>query len=54
MTPTSILLSPVTGGSITLTASGGPVTWSIAEPSSLIGKLTVAPPAGTLASGLDA
>jgi RNA polymerase sigma factor (sigma-70 family) len=51
VTPTSILLSPVTGGSMTLTASGGPVTWSISEPSSLIGKLTVAPSAGTLASG---
>jgi hypothetical protein len=49
--PASILLSPITGGSFTLTASGGPVTWSIAEPSSLVGKLTVAPSAGTLASG---
>jgi hypothetical protein len=51
VTPTSILLSPITGGSITLTASGGPVRWSITEPSSLIGKLIVAPSAGTLASG---
>ena len=51
MTPTSILLSPVTGGSFTLTASGGPVKWSVTEPSSLIGKLTVSPSSGTLASG---
>ena len=51
MTPASILLSPITGGSFTLTASGGPVKWSVTEPSSLIGKLTVAPSAGTLASG---
>jgi hypothetical protein len=27
------------------------VSWSITEPSSLIGRLTVAPSAGTLASG---
>ncbi len=51
VTPTSILLSPVTGGSFTLTASGGPVKWSVTEPSSLIGKLTVSPSSGTLASG---
>jgi hypothetical protein len=51
VTPTSILLSPVTGGSLTLTASGGPVSWSVTEPSSLIGRLTVVPSAGTLASG---
>ena len=51
VTPASILLSPITGGSFTLTASGGPVKWSVTEPSSLIGKLTVAPSAGTLASG---
>jgi RNA polymerase sigma factor (sigma-70 family) len=49
--PTSILLSAVTGGSFTLTASGGPVKWSVTEPSSLIGKLTVSPSSGTLASG---
>jgi RNA polymerase sigma factor (sigma-70 family) len=54
VTPTTILLSPVTGGSLTLTASGGPVTWSITEPSSLIGKLTVSPSSGTLASGRSA
>ena len=51
VTPRSILLSPLLGGSLTLTASGGPVRWSITEPSSLIGKLTVAPAAGALAAG---
>jgi hypothetical protein len=51
VTPRSILLSPLLGGSLTLTASGGPVQWSITEPSSLLGKLTVAPAAGTLAAG---
>jgi len=45
------LLTPGLGGSLTLTASGGPVTWSIAESSSLLGHVTVSPSAGTLASG---
>jgi hypothetical protein len=47
----TILLSPVLGGSITLTASGGPVTWSITESSSLIGRVTVSPSSGRLAAG---
>ena len=51
VTPTRILLTPGRGGSLTLTASGGPVTWSIAETSSLLGHVTVSPSAGTLASG---
>ena len=51
VTPTRILLTPGLGGSLTLTASGGPVTWSIAESSSLLGHVTVSPSAGTLASG---
>ena len=44
-----MLLSPLLGGSLTLTASGGPVSWSISEPASLLGKLTVAPASGTWA-----
>jgi len=51
VTPTMILVSPLTGATLTLTASGGPVTWSITEPPSLIGKVTVSPSSGTLASG---
>jgi RNA polymerase sigma factor (sigma-70 family) len=46
-----ILLSTGKGGTLTLTASGGPVPWSIATPSSLIGTLTVSPTSGTLAAG---
>jgi RNA polymerase sigma factor (sigma-70 family) len=51
VTPRSILLTPLLGGSITLTASGGPVTWSISETSSLLGRVTVSPSSGTLAAG---
>ena len=47
--------SPVTlilgKGTLTLTANGGPVTWSISEPSSLIGQLTLSAKSGTLAAG---
>jgi len=51
VSPTSIVLSPLLGGSFTLTASGGSVTWSVTEPSSLLGSLTVSQSSGTLASG---
>jgi len=51
VSPTTVLLSPLLGGSFTLTASGGPVSWSISEPFSLLGKLTVSPAAGTLSAG---
>ena len=45
------MLTPLLGGTITLTASGGTVNWSISEPSSLLGQLTVSPSSGTLADG---
>jgi len=51
VSPTTIVLSPLTGGSITLTASGGPVNWSISESASLLGELSVMPSSGTLAAG---
>ena len=51
VSPTTVLLTPLLGGSLTLTASGGPVSWSISEPASLLGKLTVSPASGTLAAG---
>ena len=51
VSPTTVLLTPLLGGSLTLTASGGPVSWSIAEPASLLGKLTVSPASGTLSAG---
>ncbi len=46
-----MLLSPALGGSLTITANGGPVGWMITEPASLIGKLTVWPASGTLNAG---
>jgi RNA polymerase sigma factor (sigma-70 family) len=49
--PTTVLLTPLLGGSLTLTASGGPVSWSISEPASLLGELIVAPESGTLSAG---
>jgi RNA polymerase sigma factor (sigma-70 family) len=51
VSPTSILLTPLLGGSFTLTANGGPVTWSITEPSSLLGALQLSQSSGTLAAG---
>jgi RNA polymerase sigma factor (sigma-70 family) len=54
VTPTTIVLSPPLGGTLTLTASGGPVTWSITESSALIGEVTVSPSSGRLAAGQSA
>jgi RNA polymerase sigma factor (sigma-70 family) len=51
VSPKTVLLSPLLGGSLTLTASGGPVGWTISEPASLIGKLTVSPASGILSAG---
>jgi RNA polymerase sigma factor (sigma-70 family) len=51
VSPTSILLSVGSSASLTLTASNGPVSWSITESGALIGGLTVSPSSGTLASG---
>jgi RNA polymerase sigma factor (sigma-70 family) len=54
VSPTTIVLSPGLGETITLTAEGGPVSWSVSEPSSLLGELSVAPSSGTLQSGQSA
>jgi RNA polymerase sigma factor (sigma-70 family) len=51
VSPKAIVLTPLLGGTITLTASGGPVSWSISEPSSLLGRLSVSPSSGTIAAG---
>ena len=51
VSPTSILLSVGSSATLTLTASNGPVNWSITESQDLIGGLTVSPSSGTLASG---
>src|SRR5579859_431795 len=50
VTPTTIVLA-LNGGTLTLKASSGSVNWSIAESSGLVGRVTVSPAAGTLASG---
>jgi len=49
--PLTIALSPLGGGALTLTASGGPVDWSITESPGLIGELAVAPTSGHLLAG---
>ena len=51
VTPTTIALGPTAGGTLTLRASGGPVSWSATVSASLAGELTVAPSAGRLAAG---
>jgi hypothetical protein len=42
------------GTQITITAVGGPVSWSISEPSALLGNLSVSPSAGSLQAGQSA
>jgi RNA polymerase sigma factor (sigma-70 family) len=49
--PRTIVLSALSGASLRLTASGGPVSWSITESSGLIGRLSVAPASGRLLAG---
>jgi RNA polymerase sigma factor (sigma-70 family) len=49
--PRTIVLSAGSGASLRLTASGGPVSWSITESSGLIGMVSVAPASGRLLAG---
>ncbi len=51
VSPATVLVSPLLGGTLTLTADGGPVSWSISEPGSLLGELAVSPESGSLAAG---
>ena len=51
VSPTSVLLSVGSSATLTLTASNGPVNWSITESQGLIGGLTVSPSSGTLSAG---
>ena len=51
VSPTTVVLNPRHGGRLTLTASDGPVAWSISEPSWLRDKLNVTPMSGTLSAG---
>jgi hypothetical protein len=54
VSPTTVVLTPLLGSTLTLTARNGPVSWSIAEPASLVGKLIIAPSSGTLTAGQSA
>ena len=54
VSPGTVVLTPLLGSSITLTAEGGPVSWSVSEPASLLGELIVSPSSGTLAAGQSA
>jgi hypothetical protein len=51
VTPLTVDLVPPASGTITLTASGGPVAWSVSEPPGLEKKVVVSPMSGTLAAG---
>jgi RNA polymerase sigma factor (sigma-70 family) len=51
VTPLTVDLAPPASGTITLAASGGPVTWSVSEPPGLEKKVVVSPMSGTLAAG---
>ena len=51
VSPATLTVAPPASGSITLTASGGAVNWSVSEPAGLEKKVVVAPMSGTLAAG---
>ena len=49
--PTTLDVTPPAAGTITLSASGGPVDWTIREPPGLTKKVVVSPMSGALAAG---
>ena len=49
--PGHLEVQPPDSGTITLTASGGPVDWTVSEPPGLEKKVVVAPMSGSLAAG---
>ena len=51
VSPATLDVASPASGSITLTASGGGVTWSVSEPPGLQQKVVVAPMSGTLEAG---
>jgi RNA polymerase sigma factor (sigma-70 family) len=51
VSPGAVSLTALFGGTLTLTANGGPVSWTITQPTSRLGLLTVTPSSGTLAAG---
>lgn len=54
MSPATVVLSLLGPSQLTIHAQGGPVSWSISEPSSLLGKVNFAPASGTLQAGQSA
>ena len=50
VSPTTIVLGPLNGGTITITASGGPVNWSVSESAEPGRQSSPSPRSGTLAS----
>lgn len=52
--PATLDLTPSATGTITLSASGGPVDWSVSEPPGLAKKVVVSPMSGTLADDATA
>jgi RNA polymerase sigma factor (sigma-70 family) len=51
VTPTTLDVTPPAAGTITLSASGGGVDWTIREPPGLTKKVIVSPMSGTLVAG---
>jgi RNA polymerase sigma factor (sigma-70 family) len=51
VSPTTLNVVPPATGTITLTASGGPVDWTVREPPGLAKKVVISPMSGTLAAG---
>jgi RNA polymerase sigma factor (sigma-70 family) len=51
VSPGTVVLTPLLGSSFTITAHGGPVTWSVSAPASLLGGLSLSAWSGSLASG---
>jgi RNA polymerase sigma factor (sigma-70 family) len=49
--PSSITVAPPFASTITVTAHGGPVTWSVSVPSAAAGQISVSPTSGTLSAG---
>jgi len=51
VSPATLEVQPPDSGTITLTASGGPVDWTVSEPPGLEKKVVVAPMSGSLPAG---
>jgi RNA polymerase sigma factor (sigma-70 family) len=54
VSPTTVLLTALGSSTLTIEAEGGPVSWSISEPVSLIGGVNLSATSGTLQAGQEA